>query len=104
MKDNEGLRTCVIAESDEGFEFDLSVSPERALSSAVLFDAVQNLLCFDRATKDGKKYIEQTFEWVYNQGDDYPFSFFNVCDALALDPKSLRLGIVNAYNSGGVFH
>lgn len=97
-------RASVIAETDEGFEFDISVSPERALSSAVLFDAVQNLLCVDRDSKEGRLCIKRTFDWITDNEDDFPFSFMNVCDALALDDVSLRVGLINAYMSGGVFH
>lgn len=94
----------VIAESDEGYHFDLSISPERALSSAVLFDAMQNLFLVNRETKEGRRFIKRAFSWVYHTGDDFPFCFSQVCEALGLENLRLQLGIENSFRAGGCIH
>lgn len=74
--------------------------PERALMSALLFDAIQLILSgrqFRRAS-DALAYRE-TCDWVMSRDRDYVFSFENVCEGLGINPDYLRLGIVNICNS-----
>lgn len=97
-------KCVVIAESEEGYHFDLSISPERALSSAVLFDAMQNLFLIDKESKEGKRFVKRAFSWVYHCGEDFPFSFPQVCDALGLETLGLQLGIENSFRTGGCIH
>ncbi len=74
--------------------------PERALMSALLFDGVMNYLSYltKKGRSCGKRYRE-AYNWVHSDDSDYVFSFEGVCEGLGIDPKALRLGLINASNS-----
>lgn len=79
--------------------------PERQLMSALLFDAVQNYLNFafcDKSKPSSR--FREAVEWVNRKGNDYVFSFENVCEALGLDAQFLRCGLASACvaNSGDI--
>jgi len=78
-------------ESERGFVH----GPLRALMSALLFDGV--IACLNYAGSDdktGRIRFREAFNWVTSLGDEYVFSFENVCQCLGLDPGSLRGGLI----------
>ena len=64
---------------------------ERALLCAVLADAVR---CLTRTIgghpKDQARLAIQARRWVMKRGEDWPYSFENVCAALGLHPRLVR--------------
>ena len=70
-------------------------SPEKRLMLAVLEDAI---LCFQEhpAARQGKR--KQSFDhvrrWLFDAGDDWVFSFENVCSALLMEPQYIRDGLL----------
>jgi hypothetical protein len=71
--------------------------PERALMSAILFDGV--LACLNYAGSHGRLArikFREAFNWITTRGDDYIFSFDNVCQCLGLEPESFRAGILKS--------
>lgn len=69
--------------------------PERALMSAILFDGV--LACLNYAafqTRNARHRFREAYNWIMTQGDEYIFSFDNVCQCLGLAPEALRQGVV----------
>jgi hypothetical protein len=74
--------------------------PERALLSAVLFDGIQSFMNYAFAsTKSAKSKYQEAYNWVMKSGNDYIFSFDNVCEALGVNSEFFRLGLINVYNS-----
>ena len=69
------------------------LQPEKALLLAVLEDAIECFLT-DHAAKDhaGKEQFQEAEEWIMQTGDDWIFSFENVCELLGFDPEYLRQG------------
>ncbi len=71
-----------------------SLEPEKALLLAVLQDAVmsyqKHFSARDRVRKDRFHEAEQ---WIMHQGNDWIFSFNNICELLGLDPQYVRQGI-----------
>jgi hypothetical protein len=79
-------------------------SGERALLCAVLADAVR---CLTRtiggSPKDQMRLAVQARRWVTKRGEDWPYSFENVCAALGLDPRLVRrrlLGLAREFERG----
>src|SRR5215813_3266589 len=73
------------------------LQPEKALLLAVLEDAIECFLT-DHAAKDhaGKEQFQEAEEWIMQTGDDWVFSFENVCELLGFDPEYLRRGLRSA--------
>ena len=71
------------------------LEPEKALILAVLEDAIN---CFqdDVLAESGKakKRFDEAEEWVLDEGDDWIFSFRNVCEHLGLNPDYVRCGLL----------
>ncbi len=71
--------------------------PVRSLMSALLFDGVQACLHYvmhdSKAERDKS---QEAYQWVMRKGNEYIFSFDNVCEALGLDPEYVRLGVINS--------
>jgi hypothetical protein len=69
---------------------------EKRLMLAVLEDAVR---CFqDNVLEQGetkKTLFEEAEEWFLNEGDEWVFSFENICEALGLNPRYVRRGLLN---------
>jgi hypothetical protein len=70
------------------------LEPEKALLLAVLEDAVH---CLDkyRTAQDrfGKEQFRDVEKWVKQPGNDWIFSFDNVCELLGLNPQYVRHGL-----------
>jgi len=71
------------------------LEPEKALLLAILQDAIDAFKKY-RSAKDrvGKERFAEAEEWIMQTGDDWIFSFDNVCELLGLDPRYLRRGLV----------
>jgi hypothetical protein len=67
------------------------VSGERALMLAVLEDGIR---CFQEHLRSPRVrprlLARQAEKWIRSSDWDWPFSFNNICESLALDPDSLR--------------
>jgi len=65
--------------------------PEQKLLFALLNDAVY---CFQRhfgaRSRAGIKLFFAAEQWLMQRGDDWPFSFENVCQHLGIEANSLR--------------
>jgi hypothetical protein len=61
---------------------------------AVLEDAVHRFRKQAGATSaDGKAILAEEEEWFFGTGEDGPFAFESICDALGIDPDYLRGGL-----------
>lgn len=69
---------------------------EKRLMLAVLEDAIT---CFQKCvlTRDsrGRALFSDAEEWVENQSNEWLFSFENICEALGLNAKYVRRGLVD---------
>ena len=66
-------------------------TPERALMLAVLEDAIACYAGRLKAPRENPRILRRQAEfWLSCEDWDSPFSFNNVCEALALDPTALR--------------
>ena len=70
------------------------LEPEKALLMAILEDAIH---CYRkyRAARDraGRERFREAEQWIMEEGDDWLFSFNNVCELLSLDPQFIRRGV-----------
>jgi hypothetical protein len=70
------------------------LEPEKALLLAILEDAIH---CYRkyRAARDraGRERFREAEQWIMEKGDDWLFSFENVCELLGLDPQFIRRGV-----------
>jgi hypothetical protein len=73
------------------------LEPEKALLLAILEDAVH---CYRkyRGARDhsGRERFREAEEWIMGGGNDWIFSFQNVCELLGLDPQYIRRGITES--------
>lgn len=68
--------------------------PEQRLMLAVLADAVTIYQRYaDGSTIRARRRFAEAADWFVSNECDSPFSFANVCDALALDPDYIRRGL-----------
>lgn len=73
-------------------------TPERALMLAVLEDAVACYAGKLKAPRENPKILRrQAAFWLSCEDWDSPFSFNNVCEALALDPTAIRERILSGH-------
>jgi hypothetical protein len=78
----------------ETFRRSQHLEPEKALLLAVLEDAVDCFLEYYAAeNRIGKWRFHEAEEWIMQSGNDWFFSFENVCELLGLDPEYLRRGL-----------
>jgi len=85
-------RSFFSAKSDESLSEETKErTPERALMLAVLEDAVACYAGKLKAPRENPIVLRrQAAFWLSCEDWDNPFSFNNVCEALALDPTALR--------------
>jgi hypothetical protein len=67
------------------------LEPQKALLLAILEDAV-HCLEKDKAAKDraGRERFRDAENWIMEPGNEWIFSFDNVCELLGLDPQYVR--------------
>lgn len=70
-------------------------TPEKRLVLAVLEDAVAAFqkYAFSQDPK-GRELFREAKDWIMCDDTRRPFSFRNICDALALDPSYWRRGLI----------
>jgi hypothetical protein len=87
--------TLIPEEFLETFKRRTHLQPEKRLMLALLEDGVA---CFQKyATAHdgrGRKYFQETEEWVLEESAEALFSFANVCDTLGLNADYLRRGLM----------
>ena len=70
------------------------LEPEKALVAAILDAAVHEYRKYSRAhDPKGKEQFRAAEKWIMRSGNDWIFSFDNVCDLLGLDPEYVRRGL-----------
>jgi len=70
------------------------LDPEKALVAAILNDAIQEYRKYSGGQdRNGKKRFREAEEWIMHDGNDWIFSFDNVCHFLGLDPDYVRRGL-----------
>lgn len=68
-----------------------AISPERALTLAVLWEAVLDLQRFRFAIRRRQQRLYwEAYQWVVSDDRSWPYSFANLCDAVNLTPESVR--------------
>jgi len=71
------------------------LQPEMQLTLAILEDAIN---CFQdnlmAESGKGKKLFNEAEEWILDEGDDWIFSFRNVCELLGFSPAYMRQGLL----------
>ena len=71
------------------------LEPEKALLLAILQDAIDSFLKYRGARdKVGKERFHEAKQWILETGNDWIFSFDNVCELLGIDPQFLRRGLL----------
>jgi len=83
----------------ETFRRSEHLEPEKALIAAILEDAVHEYCKYSRARglKDKERFREVE-KWIMHRGNDWIFSFDNVCELLGLDPDYVRRGVRETKN------
>lgn len=70
------------------------LQPERALIAAILEDAIHNYRKYSEARdRESRERFHEAEEWIMHSGNDWIFSFDNVCELLGLDPAYVRRGV-----------
>ena len=74
--------------------------PEKALLVAILEDAIHTYRKY-RTARDrvGKERYREAEQWIMGGGDDWIFSFTNVCELLGLSPDYVRRGVIESVNA-----
>lgn len=71
------------------------LEPEKALLLAILQDAIASYQKYYSARdRAGKERFKEAEQWIMLEGDDWIFTFDNVCELLGLDPKYVRRGVL----------
>ena len=85
-----------------------NLEPEQELMLAILTDAIECILKYcEEPIPIRAKLFSEAHEWLFNQDENGPFSFLNVCEILNFDPSYLRRGIqakMEAKSVRGVEH
>ena len=67
------------------------LQPEKKLMFAILLDAVESFKEYaehNRSFKDAE-------EWIFEDDHEWPYSFINICQAVDMNPKYLRKGLLD---------
>ena len=83
--------TLTVQQYGDTFQRSEHIEPERLLLAAILQDAVEEYRKYSRANNaKGKRRFSEAEEWIMYDGNDWIFSFDNVCNSLGLDPEYIR--------------
>jgi len=76
------------------------LEPEKILLLAFLEDAIQLFQKY-RGARDraGKEQFREVEDWFLHEGNQWLFSFENICDLLGLDPQYVRRGLLESERS-----
>jgi hypothetical protein len=76
---------------DEIWHKTRSISPERALALAVMWEAVLDLDKYRFAARRRQQRLYwEAYEWVTSNDRSWPFAFVNLCDAIGLTVEPVR--------------
>lgn len=94
--DDDSLRSDDLIVESGATARGYATGAERDLLTAILFNGVHAYLNYRSATgiKSRARFREAS-SWVHARDDDDAFAFENVCQALGIDPDSLRCGLAN---------
>ena len=67
------------------------LQPEKKLMLAVLQGAVE---CF-KEYAEHNRLVKDAEEWIFEDDHEWSFSFINICEAVDMDPKYLRQGLLH---------
>ena len=67
--------------------------PENELMRAIILRAIEDL-------KKGGELERDALDFLYDDEDEYVFSFYSICDHLGFDPVATRECILGALESG----
>ena len=71
-----------------------AMQPEKRLMFAVLSDAVDIVMTPHGTTNIRRRMLfHETAAWIRSDDREWPYSFVNLCDALAFDADRLRVGL-----------
>ncbi len=71
--------------------------PSRLLMQAVLEDSIRTFLHQTPArTTRARRIWQEEFTWLTARDRGHPFTFENVCDALGIEPRTLRARVLAA--------
>jgi hypothetical protein len=76
-------------------------TPELRLMVAVLGDALGIVLKPSPRSRRGHGVRAETERWMFSDAAEWPFSFLNVCQALAIDPAWLRAQVLLRRSAAG---
>jgi hypothetical protein len=72
-----------------------SITPERALLVAILWQAADDLRQHRHARRPKmQRLYRDAYRWVASDDRTWPYSFLNICDLLGLSAGSLRLELL----------
>ena len=78
-----------------------SISRQRAIRAAVLIEAIRCLVGAARIHE--RPACQSARHWIGSRDTKAPYSFNNVCEALALDPSRVRRSLLDpAFGADGV--
>jgi len=87
--------TLLSAQYSETFRRKTPLDPEKRLMLAVLEDAIA---CFQKYifARDGrgKNLFHAAEKWIMEEGNDWLFSFENICEVLGFNPEYVREGLI----------
>ena len=70
------------------------LEPEKDLLIAILQDAIYDYRKYRRARDpEGKGHFREAQKWIMAGGNNWIFSFNNICELLGLDPDYIRRGL-----------
>jgi len=70
------------------------LEPEKDLLLAILEDAIYSYRKYRRARgRERKRQFREAEHWIMGGGDDWIFSFNNICELLGLAPDYIRRGL-----------
>ena len=77
------------------------ISRQRAIRAAVLIEAIRCLVAAARMHE--RPACQSARRWIGSRDTKAPYSFNNICEALALDPSRLRRSLLDsAFGASGV--
>ena len=71
------------------------LQPEKRLMFAILLDAVE---CFQEYAEQDRLFKDAE-QWIFEDDHEWPYSFINICEAVDMNPKYLRKGLLHCRQS-----
>lgn len=87
------LRTRFMPERPNGPTADTLAQPERRLMIAVLDDAIGSFLKVLQGDERRARHLGELERWFADEDRAWPFSFVRICEALGLEPDTVRTAL-----------